>query len=63
MSEVRVWLDEMKCSPQPYTSWDTPLESRRVTIIGGSPVLEMGGRPVVWFENWIRARTRKERMR
>jgi len=34
-----------------------------VHLIGGSPALTLDGQPVIWFENWIRARTRSERMR
>jgi len=32
-----------------------------VALIGGSPALTLDGQPVLWFENWIRARTRRER--
>jgi len=34
-----------------------------VVLMGGSPAMSLDGHPVVWFENWIRARTRRERMR
>lgn len=28
---------------------------QHVELIGGSPALHVGGRPVAWYENWIRA--------
>jgi len=34
-----------------------------IALIGGSPVMSLNGQPVIWFENWIRARTRRKRMR
>jgi len=37
--------------------------TQHVVLIGGSPAMTLDGHPVVWFENWIRARTRRERMR
>jgi hypothetical protein len=53
--------DCVNWSPQRRVSVDE-LEPG-VVIVGGSPAFTLDGQPVVWFENWIRARTRSERMR
>jgi hypothetical protein len=43
-------------SPPPGSLIRTRLGGTHVDLIGGSPALHVDGRPVAWFENWLRNR-------
>lgn len=49
------------CSAPASESHSVPVSS--VGLIGGSPLFVLDERPIAWLENWIRARTRRGRMR